>query len=465
MKTNSGKLWAGRFSGENEKLTDEFDASIGFDKRLAPYDIEGSVAHVKMLCKQGFISAEDTEKIITALEQLRNELSSDDSMLMKGGYEDIHMAVEAIITDRIGEPGQRIHTGRSRNDQVALDMRMFVLDQCGILQNRLKALISVLLAKAEENADVVMPGFTHVQKAQAVTYGHYLNAYSEMFFRDISRIQDVAKRTDEMPLGAGALAASTLELDDDYVAELLGFKAVSKNSLDAVSDRDYCIELLSALSIVMMHLSRFCEEIVWWASEEFAYIKVSDGYSTGSSMMPQKRNPDVAELIRGKTGRVYGDLMAMLTVMKGIPMSYDKDIQEDKESVFDAVDTADICLTIFTGMVKDISVNEEKMNRAVEESFMDSTDAAEYLVRKGCPFRHAHFIIGGLVGLAEKQGIWLRDISEEDLKAACGEYYDPGIREAFNATGNLKNKHSALSPAPEKVRAYVKAAKEKLANL
>ncbi|NLW70316.1 MAG: argininosuccinate lyase [Eubacteriaceae bacterium] len=454
MAENKGKLWAGRFSEENDRATDDFNSSLSFDKRLYPYDITGSVAHVTMLGEQGLIPGEDAKAAVEALQKLLEEIG-EDPKLLDGDYEDIHMAVEAIITERIGNPGQRIHTGRSRNDQVALDMKMYVIDTCDKIISLLKTLIKTLLEKAKSHTETIMPGYTHIQKAQAVSYAHYLCAYCEMFTRDIGRLKDTAKRCDEMPLGTGALAATTLPLNRERVAELLGFSAISRNSLDAVSDRDHCIEFLSAASVIMMHLSRFCEEIIWWASEEYSYIKVTDAYSTGSSMMPQKRNPDVAELIRGKTGRVYGDLLTLLTVMKGIPLAYNKDMQEDKQAVFDAADTLEKCISIFTGMIAAVEVNTPKMKKAVEESYMDATEAAEFLVSKGCPFRRAHFIIGKLVGICEQRGIWLRELPEQELKDAVGEYYSTDFRQALNAEANMEKKTIPASPSKAQVEGYI----------
>lgn len=390
------QLWGGRFTKETDKLVYAFNASIGFDKRLFRQDIEGSLAHVKMLGKQGILTKEETDKITDGLVSIRKDVENG-SLAIDESYEDIHSFVEAVLTERIGEAGKKLHTGRSRNDQVALDMRLYTRSQIETVEELLKELLTVLLRIMEENLDTYMPGFTHLQKAQPLTLSHHLGAYFEMFQRDRLRMKDIRARMNFCPLGAGALAGTTYPLDREYTAELLGFDGPTLNSMDSVSDRDYLLEFLSALSIVMMHLSRFSEEIIIWNSDEYKFIEIDDAYSTGSSIMPQKKNPDIAELVRGKTGRVYGDLMALFTVMKGLPLAYNKDMQEDKEAAFDAFDTVKDCIVLFTGMLDTIKFRKDRMAESAMRGFTNATDAADYLVGKGVPFREAHGIVGRLV--------------------------------------------------------------------
>ncbi len=390
------QLWGGRFTKETDKLVYAFNASIGFDKRLWQQDIEGSMAHVKMLGKQGILTEQEVREITEGLASIREDVESG-ALVIDESYEDIHSFVEAVLTERIGEAGKKLHTGRSRNDQVALDMRLYTREQVQMTDGLLKELLQVIVRIMEENLDTYMPGFTHLQKAQPLTLAHHLGAYFEMFKRDRLRMQDILERMNYCPLGAGALAGTTYPLDRDYIAQLLGFEGPTLNSMDSVSDRDYLIEFLSALSIVMMHLSRFSEEIIIWNSDEYRFVEIDDAYSTGSSIMPQKKNPDIAELVRGKTGRVYGDLMALLTVMKGLPLAYNKDMQEDKEAAFDAFDTVRDCITLFTGMLDTIKFRKERMAQSAMKGFTNATDAADYLVGKGVPFREAHGIVGRLV--------------------------------------------------------------------
>lgn len=390
------QLWGGRFTKETDKLVYAFNASIGFDKRLFRQDIEGSLAHVKMLGKQGILTKEETDKITDGLVSIRKDVENG-VLAIDESYEDIHSFVEAVLTERIGEAGKKLHTGRSRNDQVALDMRLYTRSQIETVEELLKELLTVLLRIMEENLDTYMPGFTHLQKAQPLTLSHHLGAYFEMFQRDRLRMKDIRARMNFCPLGAGALAGTTYPLNREYTAELLGFDGPTLNSMDSVSDRDYLLEFLSALSIVMMHLSRFSEEIIIWNSDEYKFIEIDDAYSTGSSIMPQKKNPDIAELVRGKTGRVYGDLMALFTVMKGLPLAYNKDMQEDKEAAFDAFDTVKDCIVLFTGMLDTIKFRKDRMAESAMRGFTNATDAADYLVGKGVPFREAHGIVGRLV--------------------------------------------------------------------
>lgn len=447
------KMWSGRFAEQNAKEVDIFNNSLHFDKVLYKYDIKGSIAHVKMLSKQGIITKEDEIKLVEALENLMKDID-EGKVTFNEEYEDIHMAVESILTDRIGDSAKRIHTCRSRNDQVALDMKMYVKAEIMEVMGLVKNLILTLLKIAKDNTKTIMPGYTHMQRAQTVTFAHHLCAYVEMFRRDMDRLKDTYKRTNVMPLGAGALACSTFDIDRDYVASLLDFDSITLNSLDTVSDRDYVIELLDDLAIIMMHLSRFSEEIIYWASDEFKFITVSDKYSTGSSMMPQKKNPDVAELIRGKTGRVYGNLMAMLTVMKGLPLAYNKDMQEDKESTFDSVDTVKQCLSIFTGMIDTITVNKDVLKDACVNSFMNATDVAEYLVKKGCPFRDAHFVVGNLVGKCVRENKFLQDLTLDEFREQ-NELFEDDIYEVLHVTTGINKKNMTASPKEDIVKKYI----------
>ncbi len=410
------KLWGGRFTKSTDSFTDHFHSSISFDSRMYKEDILGSCAHAAMLGKQGIIPKGDADLIIATLKDILDDIEAG-TVTFDEKAEDIHMNIETILISRIGDVGKKLHTGRSRNDQVALDIRMYLKEQITDIKGLVKELITVLNNIAEKNVNTVMPGYTHLQNAQPVTLAHHFLAYVEMFKRDYDRLCDTYKRTNVMPLGSGALAATTYPLDREFVKEQLGFDSITLDSMDGVSDRDFVIELLSALSMIMMHLSRFCEEIIIWNSQQYKFVEMDDAYSTGSSIMPQKKNPDMAELIRGKTGRVYGHLMAMLTVMKGIPLAYNKDMQEDKEGVFDAVDTLKMCLPVFTRMVDTMTFNKDNMRQAARKGFMNATDAADWLVKQGVPFRDAHAIIGQLVLYCINNDKNLDDLTLDEYKA------------------------------------------------
>lgn len=405
------KLWGGRFSKATDALVDDFNSSIRFDARMYKQDIQGSMAHAEMLGRQGIIPKDDANLIVKTLREILEDIEQGKVEFLIDA-EDIHMNIETILTERIGDAGKKLHTGRSRNDQVALDLRMYLRDESDGLAELLKEAMGVLLDSASVHTDTIMPGYTHLQKAQPVTFAHHVMAYFQMFSRDLDRLTDCRKRINVMPLGSGALAGTTYPLDREFVAEKLGFDSVTANSLDGVSDRDFAIEFLSVLSMIMMHLSRFCEELVLWSSHEFAFVEMDDSYSTGSSIMPQKKNPDVAELIRGKTGRVYGHLMSLLTTMKGLPLAYNKDMQEDKEAVFDALDTVKLCLPVFTNMVRTMKVNKDTMLQGAKGGFTNATDIADYLVKKGVPFRSSHAIVGKMVAKAVETG---RDLDEFSL--------------------------------------------------
>lgn len=409
------QLWGGRFTHQTDKLAYDFNASISFDRRLYRQDIRGSIAHVKMLAKQGVLTDAERDQIIDGLNSILADVESG-KLDITDQYEDIHSFVEANLIDRIGDVGKKLHTGRSRNDQVALDMKLYTRDEIDELNKLIKDLLSTLLTIMRDNVDTFMPGFTHLQKAQPITLAHHLSAYFEMFKRDHERLVDIRRRMNTCPLGSGALAGTTYPLDREYVAELLDFDEPTLNSIDGVSDRDYLIELLSALSIMMMHLSRFSEEIIIWNSNEYQFVEIDDGFSTGSSIMPQKKNPDIAELVRGKTGRVYGHLMALLTTMKGLPLAYNKDMQEDKEGSFDAIDTVKSSLALFTGMLKTLRFNKVRMEDSAKHGFTNATDVADYLVGKGIPFRDAHSIVGQLVLMCIERGIPLDDLPLEDYR-------------------------------------------------
>ena len=413
------KMWAGRTDGITDSAADDFNSSIRIDSRMYREDIAGSVAHAAMLKKQGIIPPEAADHITEGLGGILKDLESGELMIDPKA-EDIHMFIEQVLTERIGEEGKMLHTARSRNDQVALDTRMYLRTLSGDLTGKMVSLIEVLNKTAEQYSDTVMPGYTHLQRAQPVMFGQHLLAYEMMFLRDIGRLQDAEKRMNMSPIGACALAGTTYDTDRDYEAQLLGFDGIIPNSMDAVSDRDLCLEMLSALSILMMHVSRFAEEIILWSSWEFRFIELSDAYTTGSSIMPQKKNPDMAELIRGKTGRVYGDLMSLLTVMKGIPLAYNKDMQEDKEPVFDAFDTAAMCLDVLTGMLVTMKVNEAEMLKAAQRGFINATDLADYLVRKGMPFRSAYQISGRIVHDCIGEGQVLESLPLETYQKYSG---------------------------------------------
>ena len=410
------KLWGGRFTKETNQLVHNFNESLSFDQKFWRQDIRGSIAHVTMLAKQGILSQEDRDAIITGLEGIRDDI--EEGRLQIGpGAEDIHSFIEETLTERIGEAGKRLHTGRSRNDQVALDMKLYTRDQIREMDHLLYQLLEELLKRMEENLDTFMPGFTHLQKAQPITLAHHLGACFEMFSRDRSRLHDIYERMNYCPLGSGALAGTTYPLDREYTAKLLDFYGPTLNSMDSVSDRDYLIELLAAMSTISMHLSRFCEEIIIWNTNEYQFVEIDDSYSTGSSIMPQKKNPDIAELIRGKTGRVYGALVSLLTAMKGLPLAYNKDMQEDKELTFDAIDTVKGCILLFTGMLSTITFRKDVMEASAKNGFTNATDAADYLVKNGVPFRDAHGIVGQLVLYCIDRGIALDDMTLEEFQA------------------------------------------------
>ena len=410
------QLWQGRFQKALDPKTNDFNSSIAFDSRMYKEDIDGSIAHATMLCAQNIISADDLSKIVDGLKAIKAEIENG-TLEIDPNAEDIHTFVEGELTKRVGAAGKRLHTARSRNDQVALDMRLFTRKTVKETDNELKELLTVILKIMKENTQTIMPGFTHLQKAQPITLAHHMGAYFEMFKRDRSRLCDIYKRMNYCPLGSGALAGTTYPLDRDYTAQLLDFYGPTLNSMDGVSDRDYLIEFLSALSTIMMHLSRFSEEIIIWNSNEYQFVEIDDAYSTGSSIMPQKKNPDIAELVRGKTGRVYGALMSLLTTMKGIPLAYNKDMQEDKELAFDAFDTAKGCIALFTGMIDTMKFNKDVMRKSANNGFTNATDAADYLVKKGVPFRDAHGIVGRIVLYCIDKGIAIDDMSIDELKA------------------------------------------------
>lgn len=438
------QLWGGRFTKETDKLVYNFNASISFDQKFYAQDIRGSIAHVTMLQKQGILTKEEKESIIEGLKGIQADVENG-TLEITDEYEDIHSFVEANLIDRIGDAGKKLHTGRSRNDQVALDMRLYTRDEIEALDTLLKELLEVLLKLMKEHIETYMPGFTHLQKAQPVTLAHHLGAYFEMFKRDRLRMKDIRKRMNYCPLGAGALAGTTYPLDREYTAELLGFDGLTLNSMDSVSDRDYLIEMLSAMSTVMMHLSRFCEEVIIWNSNEYQFVEIDDAYSTGSSIMPQKKNPDIAELVRGKTGRVYGALMSLLTTMKGIPLAYNKDMQEDKELVFDAIDTTKGCLALFTGMLRTMRFRKQRMEDSAKNGFTNATDAADYLVNHGVPFRDAHGIVGQLVLYCIDKNIALDDMSLEEYKA-ISPVFEEDIYEAISMKTCVEMRNTIGAP-------------------
>ncbi len=423
------KLWAGRFQKETDTLVNDFNSSIGFDARLYKQDITGSMAHAAMLGKQGIIEQGEADKIIEGLQAILADIEAG-QVEFSLDNEDIHMNIEVMLTQRIGDTGKRLHTARSRNDQVAVDFRMYVREQIPVIIDQLLELERVLVNKAKANMDAVMPGYTHLQRAQPTTFAHYMMAYANMLRRDITRLEDCLERMNECPLGSGALATTTYPVDRFNTAAALGFDKPMDNSMDGVSDRDFALELLSDLSILMMHLSRFSEEIILWCSWEFKFVDLDDAYSTGSSIMPQKKNPDVAELVRGKTGRVYGSLITLLTVMKGLPLAYNKDMQEDKEPVFDAIDTVQMCVPVFAAMVDTLTVRPKNMAKAAAGGFINATDCADYLVKKGMPFREAYMIVGRLVNLCIKNGETLDTLTLRDFRAISG-LFDEDVYEAL----------------------------------
>lgn len=447
------QLWQGRFQKALDPKTNDFNSSIKFDSRMFKEDIEGSLAHAAMLAAQGIISAEDLQAITEGLTAIKSEIESG-ALEIDPNAEDIHTFVEGELTARIGAAGKRLHTARSRNDQVALDIRLYLRKACDALYGQLTDLIAVLCNKAEQYSSAVMPGYTHLQRAQPITFGHHLLAYAEMLLRDKERLADAKKRMNYSPLGACALAGTTYNTDREMTAKALGFDGAMQNSLDAVSDRDFCMELASVLSILMVHLSRFSEEIVLWCSWEFKFIELDDAFSTGSSIMPQKKNPDITELIRGKSGRVFGDLMTLLTAMKGLPLAYNKDMQEDKEAIFDAFDTVEMCLTAFIPMLDTMTALPENMRKAAAGGFINATDCADYLVSKGLPFRDAYKATGEIVALCIRKGLTLETLPLESYKAVCN-LFDNGVFEAIDLDKCVNDRTSLGGPAPKNVLTQV----------
>lgn len=430
------QLWKGRFKKELAKETNDFNSSISFDSRMFEEDIKGSMAHAAMLGACGIIDKSESEKIIAGLQDILNDIKSG-ALEIDENAEDIHTFVEGELTERLGDTGKRLHTARSRNDQVALDIRLTLRKEIGITENKIKELIGVICDKAEENKQTIMPGYTHLQRAQPITFAHHIMAYAAMLCRDLDRLADTKRRMNVCPLGSGALAGTTYPLNREMVAKELGFDSITLNSLDGVSDRDFCIDLAAALSIIMVHLSRFAEEIIMWCSWEFKFVELDDAFSTGSSIMPQKKNPDIAELVRGKSGRVFGDLAALLTVMKGIALAYNKDMQEDKEAVFDAVDTVKMCLNAFTPMIKTMTVLKENMRNAAAKGFINATDCADYLVGKGLPFRDAYKATGELVALCIDRDLTLETLPIEEYKKIC-PLFDEEVYKAINLENALQ---------------------------
>lgn len=460
--TDMAQLWGGRFTKETDQMVYQFNASISFDRRFYAQDIRGSIAHVMMLAKQGILTEEERQKMISGLEGILRDVE-DGVLEISEQYEDIHSFVEAVLIDRIGEPGKKLHTGRSRNDQVALDMKLYIRDEVYAADNLLKELLEVLLAVMEEHIDTVMPGFTHLQKAQPITLAHHMGAYFEMFKRDRSRMKDIYQRMNYCPLGSGALAGTTYPLDRAYTAELLGFAGPTWNSMDSVSDRDYLIEFLSALSMVMMHLSRFSEEIIIWNSNEYQFVEIDDAYSTGSSIMPQKKNPDIAELVRGKTGRVYGALTSLLVTMKGLPLAYNKDMQEDKELAFDAIDTAKGCLSLFTGMLRTMKFQKEQMEQSAKNGFTNATDAADYLVGRGVAFRDAHGIVGQLVLTCLEKGISLEEMTLEEYQQ-ISPVFQEDIYDAISLKTCVEKRNTIGAPGREVMEQVISLQKRYLSQ-
>ena len=457
------KLWGGRFTKETDELVNRFNASLPFDQRFYHQDIRGSIAHVTMLAKQGIIADEERDAIIAGLKGIEKDIESG-ALSLNSDAEDIHSFVESNLIDRIGDIGKKLHTGRSRNDQVALDMRLYARDEVQETKACLKHLMETLLSLMEQHTETYMPGFTHLQKAQPVTLAHHIGAYLEMFRRDYGRLSDIFERMNYCPLGAGALAGTTYPLDRAYTASLLGFYGPTVNSMDSVSDRDYLIEYLSAGATIMMHLSRFCEEIILWNSNEYRFVELDDAYSTGSSIMPQKKNPDIAELIRGKTGRVYGALTSLLTTMKGIPLAYNKDMQEDKELTFDAIDTVKGCISLFDGMIGTTTFRKDVMKKSATGGFTNATDAADYLVKKGVPFRDAHGIIGRLVLLCIEKGCAMDDLSLAEYKEIC-PVFDNDIYEAISLETCVQKRNTTGAPGPEAIKEAIEYERNFLANL
>ena len=456
----AGKMWAGRFTKEIDERVNDFNSSISFDARMYKQDIEGSIAHATMLGECGIIDLEESKTIISGLKGILEDIESG-KLEFDPTAEDVHMFVEAELTSRLGDTGKRLHTARSRNDQVALDIRMNLKVEIKEIEKLVKELIVTLTNLAEKNLTTVMPGYTHLQRAQPITFAHHIMSYAQMLLRDLGRLEDTYKRTNIMPLGSGALASTTYPINRQRVCDLLGFDEITQNSLDGVSDRDFCIELASAISILMMHLSRFSEEIVLWCSWEFKFIELDDAYATGSSIMPQKKNPDITELIRGKTGRVYGDLMTLLTMMKGLSLAYNKDMQEDKEAIFDAVDTVKLCLTTFIPMIETMKVLPENMRNAAAKGFINATDCADYLVKKGMPFRDAYKITGTLVHTCIEKNLTLETLPLDEYKALC-DVFDDDVYEAISLETCVMQRKAAGGPAPESVKAQIEYVRERI---
>ena len=456
------QLWGGRFTKETDQLVYNFNASISFDQKFYKQDIEGSIAHVCMLGKQGILTKEEMQQIVACLEEIRKDVE-EGRLEITSEYEDIHSFVEANLIERLGDTGKKLHTGRSRNDQVALDMRLYTRLEVLYTDGLLKELLETILHIMEENTETIMPGFTHLQKAQPITLAHHMGAYFEMFKRDQLRLHDIYKRMNYCPLGSGALAGTTYPLDREYTAELMGFYGPTLNSMDSVSDRDYLIEFLSACATIMMHLSRFSEEVIIWNSNEYQFVEIDDAYSTGSSIMPQKKNPDIAELVRGKTGRVYGALMSLLTTMKGIPLAYNKDMQEDKELSFDAMDTVKGCISLFNGMLATMKFNKDVMRRSANKGFTNATDAADYLVNHGVPFRDAHGIVGQIVLYCIDKGIAIDDMSLEELKA-ISPVFEEDIYDAISMETCVNKRLTIGAPGKEAMEKVIAIEKEYLKN-
>ncbi len=457
------QLWGGRFTKETDQLVYNFNASISFDQKFYKQDIKGSIAHATMLGETGIITKEESDKIIEGLKGILSDVE-EGKLEISPKYEDIHSFVEATLIDRIGDTGKKLHTGRSRNDQVALDMKLYTRDEVVAIKELLKELMTTLHNLMKENLDTYMPGFTHLQKAQPVTFAHHVGAYMEMFKRDFDRLSDIYDRMNYCPLGAGALAGTTYPLDRKLTADLLDFYGPTLNSMDSVSDRDYVIELLSALSTICMHLSRFSEEIIIWNSNEYQFIELDDSYSTGSSIMPQKKNPDIAELVRGKTGRVYGALVSILTTMKGIPLAYNKDMQEDKELTFDAIDTVKGCIALFNGMISTMRLNKENMKVSAMKGFTNATDAADYLVKNGVPFRDAHGIIGQLVLYCIDNNKAIEELSLEELQKISPVFKDD-IYDAISLKTCVEKRNTIGAPGPEAMKQVIKINEEFLKNI
>ena len=447
------KLWAGRFQKETDLVVNDFNSSIMFDCRLYKEDITGSIAHATMLGKQGIIEQHEAEKIVAGLKEILADIEAG-NVEFSLDYEDIHMNVEQLLTERIGNTGKRLHTGRSRNDQVALDMRLYVKKEIAEIIGLTLDFMKALCDKSKENLDAVMPGYTHLQRAQPTTFAHYMMAYANMLKRDVMRLDDCLERMDDMPLGSGALASTTYPIDRDFVREQLGFARLTDNSLDGVSDRDYCIELCSDLSILMMHLSRLSEEIISWCSWEFKFVELDDAYSTGSSIMPQKKNPDVCELIRGKTGRVYGSLTTLLTMLKGLPLAYNKDMQEDKEAVFNAIDTVKQCLEVFTPMFTTMTLRKDNMRKAASKGFINATDCADYLTKKGMPFRDAYKTVGRLVSECIKADETLETLTLKDF-GAISKMFATDVYDALDLNTCVRERKVIGGPAPEEVKRQI----------